>query len=77
LDKTGKLKSYYKLDKDDFPQPESITFSAKGDLYISTEGMKKSGTISKVIIESVIQIDDKKRIRIKTSLVNIYQNPNV
>ena len=61
LDKTGKLKSYYKLDKDDFPQPEGITFSAKGDLYISTEGVKKSGAISKVIIESVIQIDDKKK----------------
>lgn len=61
LDKTGKLKSYFKLDKDDFPQPEGITFSAKGDLYISTEGVKKSGAISKVIIESVIQIDEKKK----------------
>lgn len=61
LDKTGKLKSYFKLDKDDFPQPEGITFSAKGDLYISTEGVKKSGAILKVIIESVIQIGDKKK----------------
>jgi uncharacterized protein YjiK len=61
LDKAGKLKSYFKLDKDDFPQPEGITFSAKGDLYISTEGVKKSGAISKAIIESVIQIDDKKK----------------
>ncbi len=51
IDKKGKMKSYIKLDKDDFPQPEGITFSSKGEMYISTEGSNKSGVITRVTIE--------------------------
>ena len=52
IDKKGKMKSYIKLDKEDFPQPEGITFSSKGEMYISTEGSNKSGVIARVTIET-------------------------
>lgn len=49
LDASGKTKSLYHLDEDDFPQPEGLGFDPAGDLYISNEG--KPGTIHKVKIE--------------------------
>lgn len=38
MDKSGKLKTLYQLDKEFFPQPEGIAFSPQGNLYISNEG---------------------------------------
>lgn len=48
LEKTGKIKKVYLLHKDIFPQPEGITFSENGTLYISNEANKGSATILKV-----------------------------
>ncbi|WP_051941659.1 SdiA-regulated domain-containing protein [Maribacter forsetii] len=49
LDKNGKAKKGYSLDKKIFPQPEGITFSPSGDLYISSEGKNDGvGTITKL-----------------------------
>lgn len=61
MDKKGKIKSSFKLDKDDFPQPEGITFSSKGELFISSEGVKYAGIIARVQIEQVIQTNKKKK----------------
>jgi uncharacterized protein YjiK len=54
IDATGKIKSYIKLDKNDFPKPEGLTFSPKGDIFISSEGIKQNGFIAKVKIENII-----------------------
>lgn len=61
MDKSGKLKSFFKLDKDDFPQPEGITFSSTGDLFLSTEGVKHNSIIARVNIETVIKTNKKKK----------------
>jgi len=37
----GKLKSFQLIDQKRIPQPEGISFSPNGDLYISTEGKHK------------------------------------
>ncbi|MEP2280298.1 SdiA-regulated domain-containing protein [Maribacter sp.] len=49
LDENGVAKKGYSLDKKIFPQPEGITFSPQGDLYISSEGKNDGkGTITKL-----------------------------
>ncbi|WP_164674207.1 SdiA-regulated domain-containing protein [Maribacter litoralis] len=49
LDKNGVAKKGYSLNKKVFPQPEGITFSPDGELYISSEGKKDGvGTITKL-----------------------------
>lgn len=49
LDENGVAKKGYSLDKKIFPQPEGITFSSNGDLYISSEGKNdETGTITKL-----------------------------
>lgn len=45
LDEHGNLKNVYKLDEINFPQPEGMTFSADGDLYISNEAVNGAATI--------------------------------
>lgn len=51
LDRKGSVTSLYDLGKNDFPQAEGITFSEKGDIYISSEGKKKKGgTIRQVVL---------------------------
>lgn len=45
LDENGNLKNVYKLDEINFPQPEGMTFSADGDLYISNEAVNGAATI--------------------------------
>jgi uncharacterized protein YjiK len=45
FDAQGKMTNKYDLDKQIFPQPEGLTFSPSGDLYISSEASKKTGGI--------------------------------
>lgn len=52
LDKNEKFKELYALDEDDFNQPEGITFSPNGDLYISNEAGSEPANILKVEIKN-------------------------
>ncbi|MBA6154473.1 SdiA-regulated domain-containing protein [Gelidibacter maritimus] len=45
LDQQGALKTVLKLDEINFPQPEGMTFSTDGELYISNEAAGGSATI--------------------------------
>lgn len=45
MDESGKIKSLKSLGNKDFNQPEGITFSPEGKLYISNEGSKEPGNI--------------------------------
>ena len=45
LDASGAIKTVFELDKDDFAQPEGITFSPDGRLFISNEGHGGTATI--------------------------------
>lgn len=49
MDKLGKLRKLHHLDSESFPQPEGMTFSPEGALYISNEG--KNGTASILEVE--------------------------
>jgi uncharacterized protein YjiK len=53
LDANGTLKSVYKLDEINFPQPEGMTFSEEGDLYISNEAANGTATIHLVEFKQV------------------------
>lgn len=48
MNKNGDIKKVFKLDKDDFAQPEGITFSPDGRLFISNEAHGKTATILEV-----------------------------
>lgn len=48
LDPQGEIKKVYKLDEINFPQPEGMTFSDDGDLYISNESATGPATIQLV-----------------------------
>lgn len=45
MDSTGNIKAIKKLDNTDFNQPEGISFSPEGTMYISNEGSKNPGNI--------------------------------
>lgn len=45
LSPEGKIKTVFELDEDHFPQPEGITFSPDGRLFISNEGHGKPATV--------------------------------
>ncbi|MBJ7882843.1 SdiA-regulated domain-containing protein [Gelidibacter salicanalis] len=45
MDSNGVLKTVFKLDKINFPQPEGMTFSDQGDLYISNESANGPASI--------------------------------
>lgn len=45
MDENGTIKTVYKLDEINFPQPEGMTFSADGDLYIANEAVNGPATI--------------------------------
>ena len=51
LSQTGKIEKVIELDEDEFPQPEGLTFSPDGKLYISTEGRKHKAAIMEVEIK--------------------------
>jgi uncharacterized protein YjiK len=48
LDRTGKIKTLIKLNSRDFNQPEGITFSPDGRIFISNEGTKDPGNILEI-----------------------------
>lgn len=48
LDKDGTIEKVYKLDKNQFAQPEGITFSPDGTLYISNESGNNPASILQV-----------------------------
>jgi uncharacterized protein YjiK len=48
MNKTGALLSLHELKGPDFPQPEGISFSPDGKMYISNEGNKGEGNILQV-----------------------------
>ncbi|MGC1633254.1 MAG: SdiA-regulated domain-containing protein [Gelidibacter sp.] len=52
LDPEGHLKIVYKLDKINFPQPEGMTFSDDGNLYISNESAHGPANIHLVELKS-------------------------
>ena len=43
----GKVEKAWRLNPDQFPQPEGITFAPNGDMFISNEGVDGKGTILK------------------------------
>lgn len=51
MDKTGVITSLIKLEDSAFSQPEGISFSPNGTLYISNEGTKKAGNILQVALK--------------------------
>lgn len=53
LDPKGIIKNFIELDKKNIPKPEGITFSPKGDIYLSSEGKKQNGFIVKVKIANI------------------------
>lgn len=50
-DSACNIKAFYQLDRNEFEQPEGITFKPTGELFISNEGVKKGGNILNVKIE--------------------------
>ncbi len=50
LNQAGEEKSSYNFNRNDFPQPEGITFSPDGKLFISNEGKNGQGNILEVKI---------------------------
>lgn len=54
----GTIKNLYQLNKSDFQQPEGISFTDTGDLYISNEGKGGTGNIVKVFIEPGTPVAD-------------------
>ena len=52
LDEQGAIKSVNKLDEINFPQPEGMTFSPDGDLYISNESNNGAATIHLVDLKN-------------------------
>ena len=51
MDKKGVITSLIKLEDSAFSQPEGISFSPTGKLYISNEGTKKAGNILEVSLK--------------------------
>jgi len=49
-DSAGSIKHLYQLNSQEFSQPEGITFTPSGELYISNEGVKQAGNIVSVEI---------------------------
>ena len=51
MGQNGTKKGLYQLSDSDFTQPEGISFSETGELFISNEGKKGSGNILKVSVQ--------------------------
>ena len=52
-----KIKNVYTLDPAVFRQPEGMTFSNNGDLYISNEGGERSAAILKFTYKALNKVD--------------------
>ena len=50
LDADGTIKKLYQLNKNDFSQPEGLTFKPNGEMLIANEGVKQPGNILNVKI---------------------------
>jgi uncharacterized protein YjiK len=48
LDSSGIIRKLYTMNPREFPQAEGITFTPRGELFISNEGLKEPGNILKV-----------------------------
>lgn len=53
LNTDGTLKTLYKLDEINFPQPEGMTFSEDGDLYISNEAANGPANIHLLELKAI------------------------
>ena len=51
MDKTGVITSLIKLEDSAFSQPEGISFSPTGTIYISNEGTKRAGNILQITLK--------------------------
>ena len=47
MDRNNEIKHVKRLSKKKFEQPEGLTFTSNGDLFISSEGQKKKARIYK------------------------------
>ena len=45
LDASGAIKKLYQLNKNEFSQPEGLTFKPDGEMLIANEGVKQPGNI--------------------------------
>lgn len=53
MDAEGTIKNVFKLDEINFPQPEGMTFSEDGDLYISNEAANGTASIHLVELKMI------------------------
>ena len=51
LGQDGKRKELYKLSDSEFRQPEGISITENGEIFISNEGQTGSGDILKIVID--------------------------
>ena len=66
-DLNGKVESVYRLSPKLFPQPEGITFTPKGDMYISNEAINAKPTLLKF---AYINTSDSGKVQITKSGYN-------
>ena len=66
-DLNGKVESVYRLSPKLFPQPEGITFTSKGDMYISNEAVSARPTLLKF---TYINISDSEKVQLGKSGYN-------
>lgn len=52
MDTQGHLKRVYNISRADFKQPEGLSFTPAGELYISSEGVEGAGVLARVEIEN-------------------------
>ena len=51
MDPQGRPKNVFNIARSDFKQPEGLSFTPGGELYISSEGVDGAGVLAKVEIK--------------------------